>query len=465
MSATTTNTTPVFSSVKSAESAIVGGWYAGDSVVTFLPNGTYFHAQVHTKLDDPYDDAHTPTGIEFGTYSWNSSTGKFSATPLIDTNGLTGFSNLNAAEKIQFENLAVVGDTLNAGDFSVPCITSTTNPIVGSWSFTSTDSGDFVNGALTFLNDGTYFLAEAGHHADPTVYDGMERGIYSWDSVSGAFNFQVLIDTNGNAGFSDSPNLTKITLADGKMTFENLSDSVAAVVTSTEPVISANPTDGNDSITGTNGNDTLDGGLGSDTLTGGNGDDLYIVDNAGDKIVEMSFSGIDTVLSKISYTLGNSLENLGLLGSANITAIGNEFNNALSGNDGNNTLNGMAGNDALSGGKGSDKLTGGKGVDIFKFNDAKETGITLKTRDTITDFNHNEKDKIDLSAIDANAKLAGDQAFKFIGSKNFSKDATAELRFDAASHILYGSTNADSKAEFSIQLNGVSSLVAGDFVL
>ena len=91
---------------------------------------------------------------------------------------------------------------------------------------------------------------------------------------------------------------------------------------------------------------------------------------------------------------------------------------------------------------------------------------TSTTRDTITDFKHSEKDKIDLSTIDANTKLAGDQAFKFINSNSFSKtDATSQLRFDATSHILYGSTNADSKPEFSIQLNGVSSLVADDFIL
>jgi hypothetical protein len=96
----------------------------------------------------------------------------------------------------------------------------------------------------------------------------------------------------------------------------------------------------------------------------------------------------------------------------------------------------------------------------------KETGITPKSRDTITDFNHSENDKIDLSVIDANIKLVGDQAFKFIGSTAFNKtDASGQLRFDAVSHILYGSTNADSKPEFSILLNGVSILVAADFVL
>lgn len=134
--------------------------------------------------------------------------------------------------------------------------------------------------------------------------------------------------------------------------------------------------------------------------------------------------------------------------------------------DGNDKLTGTTKNDILIGGLGGDTLTGGLGADVFKYTSLKDSGITTTTRDTITDFTHSEKDKIDLSSIDANEKLAGDQAFKFIGSSAFSKtDATGQLRFDSKTSILYGSTDKDSAAEFSIKLNGVSSLVADDFIL
>jgi Ca2+-binding RTX toxin-like protein len=240
------------------------------------------------------------------------------------------------------------------------------------------------------------------------------------------------------------------------------------LVTGSTPVISTKPTDGNDSITGTSGNDTLDGGLGIDTLTGGMGDDFYIVDNIGDIITEAPAAGNDTVLSKISYTLGNSLENLGLLGSDNIKATGNELNNALSGNDGSNILKGMAGDDALNGGKGSDKLTGGIGADIFTFTSVDDSGITAKTRDTITDFKTSEGDKIDLSGIDTDTFKAGDQAFTKldVGAKFSGKFAKAgQLFFETSTHILWGNVDAEASADFSIQLNGVSNLVVGNFVL
>ena len=147
----------------------------------------------------------------------------------------------------------------------------------------------------------------------------------------------------------------------------------------------------------------------------------------------------------VSYTDGlDNLESKTSTETAAVKAVAGISGLTKTGDAKNNKLSGLAGDDTLVGGLGADTLTGGKGADIFKFNSVKETGIDVKTRDIITDFKHSEKDKIDLSGIDANAKIAGDQAFKFIGSKNFSKDATAELRFDVTSHILYGSTIANA---------------------
>jgi hypothetical protein len=52
-------------------------------------------------------------------------------------------------------------------------------------------------------------------------------------------------------------------------------------------------------------------------------------------------------------------------------------------------------------------LTGG---DIFDFNALSEMGLTSATWDVINDFAPG-LDRIDVSTIDANAGLAGDQAF------------------------------------------------------
>jgi len=111
---------------------------------------------------------------------------------------------------------------------------------------------------------------------------------------------------------------------------------------------------GDNVLVGNSAGNRLDGGAGADTMIGGLGDDTYVVDQAGDVIIELEGEGIDTVESSISYVLGDTLENLTLTGAANINGLGNDKDNVLIGNDGNNRLEGGVGADTLIGGKGDD---------------------------------------------------------------------------------------------------------------
>jgi Ca2+-binding RTX toxin-like protein len=110
-------------------------------------------------------------------------------------------------------------------------------------------------------------------------------------------------------------------------------------------------------LTGGGGNDTLNGGTGADTLIGGTGNDTYVVDNAGDVVTEAANEGIDTVQSTVSYTLGDNVENLTLLGSGNLSGTGNAADNIITGNSGNNVLAGLGGADTLIGNTGTDTAT------------------------------------------------------------------------------------------------------------
>jgi len=244
-------------------------------------------------------------------------------------------------------------------------------------------------------------------------------------------------------------------------------------------ISSLNGNDLNNTIFGDSGNNMLDGGLGSDILQGGEGNDTYVVNSVTDTVMELAGGGTDLIKSAVSYNLANSdgidydstydnVENLTLTGKAAINGTGNGLNNLLTGNKAVNILNGAEGNDTLIGGLGKDNLTGGLGADKFKFNVITETGITATTRDIITDFSHAQKDKIDLSAIDANKTFAGNNAFSAptvggIFSGVFANPG--ELYFDKTAHILYGNNDADSAADFSIKLAGVNSLAVSDFVL
>jgi len=121
-------------------------------------------------------------------------------------------------------------------------------------------------------------------------------------------------------------------------------------------------------LSGGDGQDTLNGNAGADTLIGGTGNDVYTVDDEGDAVVEYEGEGIDTVKSAVDFTLGSSLENLTLTGTADRNGFGNSLDNIIRGNSGANLLQGFAGTDTLVGNLANDVLQGGEGGDRLSDN-------------------------------------------------------------------------------------------------
>lgn len=118
-------------------------------------------------------------------------------------------------------------------------------------------------------------------------------------------------------------------------------------------------------LIGNAANNALDGSGGIDTMMGGFGDDTYTIDNVGDVVIELPGSGTDAIRSSVSYTIGNFVENLSLIGSSNVNATGNRAFNIIAGNAGDNVLH--------TGGGTADRLAGGAGNDTYRvFNSADE---------------------------------------------------------------------------------------------
>ena len=117
-------------------------------------------------------------------------------------------------------------------------------------------------------------------------------------------------------------------------------------------------------INGGAGNDTIDGGAGADTLTGGIGNDGYVVDDAGDVVVELLGEGTDAVSASVNYTLTDNVENLVLTGGAR-KGTGNALANVITGNGLSNVLTGGGGDDVLDGDTGADSLVGNSGNDTY----------------------------------------------------------------------------------------------------
>ncbi|KQM93102.1 hypothetical protein ASE70_14625 [Sphingomonas sp. Leaf22] len=238
------------------------------------------------------------------------------------------------------------------------------------------------------------------------------------------------------------------------------------------------------------GDDVLDGLGGADRLIGGTGNDTYYVDNVGDETVEAYKAGNDTVIATIDWTLTANVENLTLSGGAR-RGTGNSSDNKLIANDAGNSLYGLKGDDILTGGAGKDWLeggegedrlsggagddiliggtnrdwlTGGAGRDTFRYLAGNESkGSTM---DRILDFTRGD-DVIDLSALDANTKMSGNQAMTFIGTAEFGRKA-GQLRYEVIDDYTQVEVdlNGDGKADFGIRLEEFHyKLAASDFIL
>jgi len=87
-------------------------------------------------------------------------------------------------------------------------------------------------------------------------------------------------------------------------------------------------------------------------MQGNGGNDTYVVDNAGDQVIERAGGGYDVVYSSVDYTLPSEVEELILTGGTSGT--GNALNNRITGTSAANTLDGGAGADTKLGGAGND---------------------------------------------------------------------------------------------------------------
>lgn len=153
-------------------------------------------------------------------------------------------------------------------------------------------------------------------------------------------------------------------------------------------------------------------------------------------------------------------------GTDNDSIYGGNQNDVLYGEAGSDFLSGDAGTDFISGGTGKDYLGGGLGADTFEFRALAHSGTTNATMDVILDFEH-LVDDINVSRIDANAALAGNQSFVFKGSQAFSGAGQVRYVYDRTNDdtVVLFNTDADNATEMAIRIDGIMRLSASDFIL
>ena len=300
-----------------------------------------------------------------------------------------------------------------------------------------------------------------------------------------------------------------------------------------------------DTITGNNGADTLDGGGGDDILIGGAGGDALIGGagnntyryGAGDAATGETITfntaatataeTIDvTAATNLSAINGGALltglDKITMAEAANITVLASQVTGltlAINGtalnatevvtvsgatgtvNDtadlskatmtdatltistgaGNDTIKGGASADTIVGGTGADTMTGGAGADVFQIAVATDTGITVATADTITDFSGQGANldtlKLGLAGDNTAANAATPTTGNYVESTAAVADFAAALaaantalavlnsgssaatlyafQYDATYGYLFIDTDSDGDADAVIILTGI----------
>ncbi|WP_424928303.1 calcium-binding protein [Amaricoccus tamworthensis] len=216
--------------------------------------------------------------------------------------------------------------------------------------------------------------------------------------------------------------------------------------------------DGNDVLQGTNGANTINASDGHDEISGSGGDDFLLGGNDDDTIY--GGQGDDDIYG----------------GNDDDWMHGNAGNDYIHGGSGDDTLLGGWGHDRLIGGYGADHLIGGPGDDTFDFNDTDESQPF--SYDHIIGFNgagNAPGDTIDVSGIDANTGLPGNQTFTFHGELSYAQGVALGAgalwlsNYNGDTRV-QGNVDGDNWREFFLVIedgNGIdaSDYTADDFIL
>ncbi len=323
---------------------------------------------------------------------------------------------------------------------------------------TITSSGGGDRGTMSILENSTSVGTVTATDPDTrdgdfvrySIAQGGEGALFTIDPVTGALSFKTAPDFE-NAQDSNRDNIYDVTVV-ATDAYGVTDSQLLSVYVKDVAGLNQTGTSRDDVMNGTGEGDTLDGGRGDDVLNGFGGNDR-LIGNDGDDTLNGG-DGNDTLDG----------------GDGKDVLIGGNGNDMLIGGNGKDVLNGGDGDDILIGGDDRDEMTGGAGRDVFRFERTGDTLTHSSLRDVITDFRPGE-DKIDLSAIDANASLFawGDQAFTLIGENaRFTGAGQLRYRYEMSGgreYTVVEGTTFGSSASFAIALTGHHVLNSGDFFL
>jgi len=312
-------------------------------------------------------------------------------------------------------------------------------------------------GTLT-INDSYFHDANIGHEIKSRALNTSIQNSRIYDGPSGTASFSIDLPNGGNAVIQNnvieqgplSENLKIITIGEEGSVYASTSLTVSGNTilndaSSSSSLAVNNRTTATAQITGNQffGLTSSQIAVGPNTQSG----NLFL---ATEPILNTSHPWSPETAAIVGTNAPETLTGTG----------GKDFINGLGGND---ILLGLAGNDTLSGGAGADTMTGGTGADRFVFTATADSLPT--TPDIITDFLHGT-DIIDLSAIDANTLMSGDQAFGFADLNPNVVANSVTWSESGGNTIIRADVNGNTTADFMLILAGTNlHLTGSDFKL
>ncbi len=394
----------------------VAGWYAYDNDSVYLPNaGGTFTITVGAVQDDVSHITELPMRAALLSLAGDGRNLSFSVTGqgqvVIDLAGPGSDRITVAGATIAARTGELI--TLDLADNSTHDVTVTylAGVIV-------TSNGGADDAVITQVENSTSVttVVATGDTATDVVHysiaAGGDGGFFSVDATSGVLTFISAPDFEGPSD-ADRNNVYQVTVvAQGTFGAQD-TQQLSVVVTNANGENQSTDVNGA-TLTGTEEEDVLTGNSGGDVLNGMGGNDR------------------------------------------------------ISAGQGNDTLNGGTGNDWLSGGLGKDVLSGGAGSDVFHYAAAGHSSGSPAARDIITDFEAGV-DLIDLSELDADVTVEGNQAFAFIGTGAFTARGQVHYSYQTIGGIEYTVIEANNAgtlaADFSVALQGHIDLTTNAFVL
>lgn len=394
----------------------------------------------------------------------------FSGVELISCNTYAGVSirGTGGAENFDFRQTFLDGITLIDGGAGNDTIWGSRQP--------DTIMGGGGNDMLYGFDGDDIFVVALG--------DGVDRfdGGLGTDTVRAAADGTVI----GIAGLSAVERITGNGFANVSIATtagnDTLDLSSVAVTGIARIVLGA----GNDIFFGSQSDDYIVGGAGSDQLSGGSGDDTFEAGaGAGSDTIDGG-AGYDTIrvtaatfvwsgITNVEALVGTDLKLTGTTGADVIDLSGVAVTGVTKvwAGLGNDTVYASAGGGRIEMSDGQDVFYAGAGADRFELDRFSHSKVGAADR--IAGFEQGA-DLIDLSAVDASTKIAGDQAFTFLGeSGGFTGFVGAPAFIGVAGEIyvvrdeerttIYGDVNGDRVADFQIDLTGSIALTADDFLL